>query len=331
MSRSRDALQRVGTSAPIYAALAERLSSIEGASQSGDGLSRRRGPGGGPRPAAARPLVAGPSSRPQARAAALADVRAAVRERKELQQRQQQEEEQPDQPQPEQQPGSTSSRASSPAASHSPTHQLQRATPSSSPLAMHEPPVAPRLSKEAPMEHAARAIEALESICPLGCDPLDAATIFFGGASLTASALRKRLGLLEAPPLKYSMLERKPLMVRYGLAVEAARTALGEGSKLLRTAPQSLAGLAMERELVANGLLIEVDGDDEDEDWAMGDEQLRAIVERAEMSANRNGESSVLGDWRSMMAEDGWADIEDTLEKTAAEKTDGDAEEGFFQ
>ena len=88
---------------------------------------------------------------------------------------------------------------------------------------------------------------------------------------------------------------------------------------------------AMERELVANGLLIEVDGDDEDEDWAMGDEQLRAIVERAEMSANRNGESSVLGDWRSMMAEDGWADIEDTLEKTAAEKTDGDAEEGFFQ
>jgi hypothetical protein len=76
------------------------------------------------------------------------------------------------------------------------------------------------------MEHAARAIEALESICPLGCDPLDAATIFFGGASLTASALRKRLGLLEAPPLKYSMLERKPLMVRYGLAVEAARTAL---------------------------------------------------------------------------------------------------------
>ena len=104
------------------------------------------------------------------------------------------------------------------------------------------------------MEHAARAIEALESICPLGCDPLDAATIFFGGASLTASALRKRLGLLEAPPLKYSMLERKPLMVRYGLAVEAARTALGEGSKLLRTAPQSLAGLAMERELVMGEL-----------------------------------------------------------------------------
>jgi hypothetical protein len=104
------------------------------------------------------------------------------------------------------------------------------------------------------MEHAARAIEALESICPLGCDPLDAATIFFGGASLTASALRKRLGLLEAPPLKYSMLERKPLMVRYGLAVEAARAALGEGSKLLRTAPQSLAGLAMERELVMGEL-----------------------------------------------------------------------------
>jgi len=89
---------------------------------------------------------------------------------------------------------------------------------------------------------------------------------------------------------------------------------------------------AMERELIANGLLIEVDGDDdeEDEDWAMGDEQLRAIVERAELSANRNGES-VLGDWRSMMAEDGWADIEDTLEKTAAEKADGDAEEGFFK
>jgi oxygen-independent coproporphyrinogen-3 oxidase len=33
------------------------------------------------------------------------------------------------------------------------------------------------------MEHAARAIEALESICPLGCDPLDAATIFFGGGT----------------------------------------------------------------------------------------------------------------------------------------------------
>jgi hypothetical protein len=32
-----------------------------------------------------------------------------------------------------------------------------------------------------------------------------------------------------------------------------------------------------------------------------------------------------------MMAEDGWADIEDTLEKTAAEKADGDAEEGFFK
>ena len=262
VSRSRDALQRVGTSAPIYAALAERLSSIEGASQSGDGLSRRRGLGGGPRHAAARPLVAGQgqaasaasASRPQARAAALADVRAAVRERKELQQRQQQEEELPDQPQPEQQPGSTSSRASSPVASHRPTHQLQRATLSSSPLAGHEPPAASRLSKEAPMEHAARAIEALESICPLGCDPLDAATIFFGGASLTASALRKRLGLLEAPPLKYSMLERKPLMVRYGLAVEAARAALGEGSKLLRTAPQSLAGLAMERELVMGEL-----------------------------------------------------------------------------
>ena len=114
MSRSRDALQRVGTSAPIYAALAERLSSMEGASHPGDGFSRRRGPGSAPRPAtaAARPPVAGPglatscsassssgsASRSHARAAALAAeraARAAVRERKELQQRQHFEDEQP--------------------------------------------------------------------------------------------------------------------------------------------------------------------------------------------------------------------------------------------
>ena len=114
MSRSRDALQRVGTSAPIYAALAERLSSMEGASHPGDGFSRRRGPGSAPRPATAavRPPVAGPglatscsassssgsASRSHARAAALAAeraARAAVRERKELQQRQHFEDEQP--------------------------------------------------------------------------------------------------------------------------------------------------------------------------------------------------------------------------------------------
>ena len=72
VSRSRDALQRVGTSAPIYAALAERLSSLEGASHPGDGFSRRRGPGSAPRPttAAARPPVAGWGRQPPARPAA---------------------------------------------------------------------------------------------------------------------------------------------------------------------------------------------------------------------------------------------------------------------
>ena len=104
VSRSRDALQRVGTSAPIYAALAERLSSLEGASHPGDGFSRRRGPGSAPRPttAAARPPVAGPgqatscsassasgsASRSHTRAVALAAERAARAARKELQQRQ---------------------------------------------------------------------------------------------------------------------------------------------------------------------------------------------------------------------------------------------------
>jgi len=97
---------------------------------------------------------------------------------------------------------------------------------------------------------------------------------------------------------------------------------------------------AIERELLASGLLVEVDGDegdDDDADWALGDEQLRAMVERAEQlaapsppsTAAAGSEDGSAGDWRAMMAEDGWDDVEDTL-APEADVGDGDDDVNKF-
>jgi len=87
-------------------------------------------------------------------------------------------------------------------------------------------------------------------------------------------------------------------------------------------------------------MLVEVDGDegdDDDADWALGDEQLRAMVERAEQlaapsppsTAAAGSEDGSAGDWRAMMAEDGWDDVEDTL-APEADVGDGDDDVNKF-
>jgi len=78
------------------------------------------------------------------------------------------------------------------------------------------------------------------------------------------------------------------------------------------------------------------DDDDDDDDWALGDDRLRALVERAEQgraeereASSKESEDGPKEAWRSFMAEDGWEDVEDTLEKDE-EAEGGDAEEAFF-
>jgi hypothetical protein len=84
-------------------------------------------------------------------------------------------------------------------------------------------------------------------------------------------------------------------------------------------------------------LIWQVDGDDEAA-WALGDERLRAIVERAERSARAAAADTSAdaagdtadaaeaaggaGDWRSMMASDGWseADFDDAAKEEEEEE-----------
>lgn len=96
----------------------------------------------------------------------------------------------------------------------------------------------------------------------------------------------------------------------------------------------------IEQELKKSGLLVEVDGDDDDEDWAMGDAKLRALVEQAERQSKGGaagdgveGGEDAAGEepaWRKMMAEDGWEDVEDTIE-AAIMAAEDESEDGFFE
>ena len=84
-------------------------------------------------------------------------------------------------------------------------------------------------------------------------DALKAASVLFGGDSATAAALRQAVGLHKAPPLKVAAAERRPMMVRYGLAVDMARRKLGPASGPSRN-HRAARGAALERELVMGEL-----------------------------------------------------------------------------
>jgi hypothetical protein len=101
---------------------------------------------------------------------------------------------------------------------------------------------------------SAAAVTALTSVTPDGIDPLHAAAVIFGGASATAAALRQAAGLLEPPPAAPGPSERRALIVRYGLAIDRVRSALGNKSTLLTIAPATLEDLAVVRELVTDAL-----------------------------------------------------------------------------
>lgn len=78
---------------------------------------------------------------------------------------------------------------------------------------------------------------------------------------------------------------------------------------------------------------------DDDDDWALGDEALRTIVEKAEQQAAASADGADGADadggaasWRQMMEQDGW-DVENTIEDRIADDEDSEstAEDGFFE
>jgi len=79
----------------------------------------------------------------------------------------------------------------------------------------------------------------------------------------------------------------------------------------------------------------DADGED-DADWALGDENLRAVVEAAELGASSSlsaddatgepGGADGPGGWRSMMKEDGWSDEELEAELLSLDLDDDDTD-----
>ena len=87
-----------------------------------------------------------------------------------------------------------------------------------------------------------------------------------------------------------------------------------------------------DEELIEAGLLESTD-EDEGDDWALGDEQLRELVQRAERGASEavaEGEraGSAAGGWRAMMEEDGLS-VEEGADILAFEEAgEGDSVRG---
>lgn len=103
--------------------------------------------------------------------------------------------------------------------------------------------------------------------------------------------------------------------------------------------PEVVIATAEEEEAAAVAAAERMDRDDDDADWALGDETLRAVVEAAELGASSSlsaddatdesgGAANGPGGWRSMMKEDGWSDeeLEAELLSFDIEDDDGDGD-----